>query len=160
VYGRDLIYRVNDFEKRVETVSLRPWQWDLLFALDGLTPLSDVAKSVGVEIDVASEALHSLNEQGLVAVRSMRIDEYRQNVAPVASSAAPTASPPAIETALTPAAQALLPRPMPMPLRPRTESAPPPGAGEIVFSLKPPRPASVPDATTAPAHGSIGFKIK
>jgi hypothetical protein len=156
VYDRDLIYRVSDFEKRVETVSLRPWQWDLLFALDGRTPLSDVAQRVGVGIDVASETLHSLQEQGLVAVRSMRIDEYRQSVAPSAPSFARNASAPADDTSEAPRAQVLLP----MPVRPRPESAPLPVSGEIAFSLKAPRPGSVPEEKSEPPHGSIGFKIK
>jgi hypothetical protein len=144
VYGRDLIYRISDFEKRVETVSLRPWQWDLLFALDGRAPLSDVAQSVGVEIEVAAEALRSLLEQGLVAVRSMRIDEYRKGLAD--------------EIAQAPAADLLVAGPTPV--RPRTESAPLHASGEIAFSLKPPRPGSALDEKSAPPHGSIGFKIK
>lgn len=149
VYGRDLIYRVSDFEKRVETVSLRPWQWDLLFALDGRTSLSDVAQSVGVEIEVAAEALRSLLEQGLVAVRSMRLEEYRKKEVADETDQTPAADPPA---------DPLLVRPTPV-MR-QMESAPLHPSGEITFSLKAPRPGSVPEEKNAPPPGPIGFKIK
>jgi hypothetical protein len=153
-----LICRATDFEKRAETVSLRPWQWDMLFALDGRTPLVDVARGAGIDMDVASEALRSLHEQGLVVVRSVRIDEYRQGVAPFALPITPKAQPSAEDAAGRTSAETL--RMPPMPAMPRTESAATPVSGGIAFSLKAPSPGAVPEGKSAPSHGSIGFKIK
>ena len=148
VCGRDLVCRVADFERdEVETaVSLRPWQWDILFALDGRTPLADIARGVGIDMEIASEALRSLHEQGLIVVRSVRIDEYRQSVAPFALPMAPKAQAASDEGAAS--------------MVPQAESVPAPASAGIAFSLKAPSVGIAPVGNSTPSHGSIGFKIK
>jgi hypothetical protein len=142
VCGKDLICRVAEFEKRVEAVSLRPWQWELLLAFDGQASLAEVAREAGIDMPIACDAVRSLHEQGLVFISTMRIEEYRRGAAPPIALPLPLPLPP-------PQSEAPLP---PMPAAP--------SAGGVAFSLKAPPPPKPSGFPAPPSTGSIGFKIK
>jgi hypothetical protein len=140
VCGKDLVCRAADFEKRAVGLSLRPWQWEFLFALDGQMSLAEIARCIGIDMLVASETVRLLHEQGLIVVASVRIEEYRQDVGTEA-----------ITTSASEDAFSGMPTMLP------PVNVPAPSMG-VAFSLK--APSSPGNTPTSPSSGSIGFKIK
>jgi hypothetical protein len=104
ISGKDVLQRTDDFEKHAGSHQLRPWQWEFLLALDGHTPLGEIARKLGIEMPVAVEIVTWFDEQGLTVIRTLSFEEYRQaKVAekpfaraeePSANGAKPAAAPP------------------------------------------------------------------
>jgi hypothetical protein len=78
ISGRDVVQRTDGFEKAAGSQQLRPWQWELLLALDGRTPLGEIARKLGIEMPVIAETVTWFGEQGLTTIRTVGFDEYRQ----------------------------------------------------------------------------------
>lgn len=185
--GKDVFKRPRDFDDRALGVSLRPYEWEVLLALDGRTPLVQLLRRMGLEElnadDVADElAGKSLMDQCVVTYGEfMRergtptplADAAVISVPPVPSpSPAPTMTPPLPASIDNTPAMISTPPVAIAPLAPPSNGAPKPSAAApvpaaplISTTIKPAPPRlafSLKPGTTAPyiAVGLTGYKLK
>jgi hypothetical protein len=78
VCALDVVSRTPDFESIAATLELRGWEWDLLHDVDGTTPLGEVARRRGIDLDAAIGLVHEATHRGLLAVGTMSLAAYRQ----------------------------------------------------------------------------------
>ncbi len=136
VCALDVVSRTPDFESIAATLELRGWEWDLLHDVDGVTPLGEVARRRGIDLDAAIGLVHEAAHRGLLTIGTMSLAAYRQ-LAPMqpAFAAAPrtlslgtsAAAAPRVEPAVV-AAPIAAPPPIPPP------PAPAASTGAISFS--------------------------
>jgi hypothetical protein len=166
--GKDVFKRPRDFDDRALGVSLRPYEWEVLLALDGRTPLVQLLSRMGLEEldadDVADElAGKSLMDQCVVTYGEfMREREAVVKPAPTAAVVAPpsraTTATKSIETiSAAPTNGSKMPAPAhapsSAPLISATIKPPPP---RLAFSVKPATTSSMPRL----AVGITGYKLK
>jgi hypothetical protein len=118
ISSKDLVRRMENFETLAATQQLRPWQWEFLYALDGRTPLGELARKLGIEMPLAMDVVTFFEGQGLIEIRTMSFEEFRTRKA-AEKSFAPAEEPSA--NGAKPAAQ------------PAPKSAP---AGSIGFKIR------------------------
>lgn len=58
--GKDVFKRPRDFDDRALGVTLRPYEWEVLLALDGRTPLVQLLRQMGLEELNADEVADEL----------------------------------------------------------------------------------------------------
>jgi hypothetical protein len=156
VCGKDMVGRVSDFDQRAQSLTLRPWQWEFLLSLDGRTVLFDIARRMGLEIEIITEAVRFFHEQGLIVVRAVNLEEYRRKMGildgrPKAEDASEEPFAALEEAPLFVAQEEVVAPPPPAPAMV--------SGGGVSFSLKPP-PLAPPPAPTPASVGTIGFKVK
>ncbi|MGH7709219.1 MAG: hypothetical protein ACREM6_15080, partial [Vulcanimicrobiaceae bacterium] len=74
--SRDVLVRVADFRDRGGDVRLRSSEWGLLFAIDGSTPLGDLADRLQLDLDTACELAQKFELAGLIVPVQMSLGDY------------------------------------------------------------------------------------
>jgi hypothetical protein len=88
---RDVLTRTDDFRRRIEGLRLRPYEWELLFAIDGRATLGELADRFDLEFSLASDLARRFEAVDLVVPLSVTLDEYlRGYVAPPPETPAPS----------------------------------------------------------------------
>ncbi|HME81773.1 MAG TPA: hypothetical protein VKF82_06820 [Candidatus Eremiobacteraceae bacterium] len=167
--GKDVFKRPRDFDDRALGVSLRPYEWEVLLALDGRTPLVQLLSRMGLEELEADDVADELAGKGLMDQCVVTYGEFMRErdavVKPVTMNAAPTAAHPHAAAAMPPAepistaqtngstSPAAAPAPSGTPLISATIKPPPP---RLAFSVKPAGSGSMPRL----AVGITGYKLK
>jgi hypothetical protein len=64
--GRDVFKRPRDFDDRALGVSLRPYDWEVLLALDGRTPFVQLLRRMGLDELDADDVADELTGKGLM----------------------------------------------------------------------------------------------
>jgi len=64
--GRDVFKRPRDFDDRALGVSLRPYEWEVLLALDGRTPFVQLLRRMGLDELDADDVADELTGKGLM----------------------------------------------------------------------------------------------
>jgi hypothetical protein len=148
----DVIARSDAFEVAAAGRELRPWEWTFIHAVDGRSPLREVADLCGLELEVATEIVSEQTEAGILRVVTMTLDGYRQwsGMEPEDVRAGAAAAPQT--TAAAPAAPAVGPEDGEFPLPAGALDAEP-------FAVQPALPATSgePDPFAFDAHdASVG----
>ncbi|GAC1566657.1 MAG: hypothetical protein NVS2B3_00650 [Vulcanimicrobiaceae bacterium] len=73
----DTVMRTRDFEARAAELSLRPWQWDVIVAVDGRMRLGELARTCSIDLQSAIDVLTQAHALGLVELVVLPLDHYR-----------------------------------------------------------------------------------
>ena len=91
----DVFKRPRDFDDRALGVSLRPYEWEVLLALDGRTPLIQLLHRMGLAELSADEWADELAGKGLMIQCVVTFGEFMRERAPHEAAVAVPPSPPA-----------------------------------------------------------------
>jgi hypothetical protein len=85
----EVFLRSAQFESAAADTRMRPVDWRLLLALDGLATLDEVAARTSLDIEDAVDTISLCERLGLVERRRVLLAEYRSAFAPRLAPAAP-----------------------------------------------------------------------
>lgn len=95
----DIISRSLAFDERANDMQLRPWQWELLLAVDGRTRLDALARTCGIDLESACDLVRETEALGLVEIVTLTLEAYRASVAERGTSASVAIDPPVTQAA-------------------------------------------------------------
>jgi len=161
--GKDVFKRPRDFDDRALGVSLRPYEWEVLLALDGRTPLVQLLSRMGLDELDADDVADELTGKSLMDQCVVTYGEFMREREAVVKPAPMAAAPPQTQAqvpAATPSTETISAAPTngsktpaAAPLISATIKPPPP---RLAFSVKPATAPSMPRL----AVGITGYKLK
>ncbi|MBV8171496.1 MAG: hypothetical protein JO219_06170 [Candidatus Eremiobacteraeota bacterium] len=153
--GRDVFKRPRDFDDRALGVSLRPYEWEVLLALDGRTPFVQLLRRMGLDELDADEVADELTGKGLMDQCVVTYGEFMRERETTAARSADVQ--PAAPTATNGAAAALAAATLPSPaVEPKLRATIKPQPPRLSFSVKPTSAPMMPRV----AVGISGYKLK